>query len=126
MGHERIGNLPKTERWRGIVQSISDYSNADDNIVDIAAQTTKNVRNRFQHIDNDESVFAAFKFIITLSHFAKSNNAFDKLAEQGIQLPSDFNLYDLAYCIQNYIAQNAGSKEYSSLATQSIIETVSD
>ncbi|SEM57446.1 hypothetical protein SAMN05216436_105219 [bacterium A37T11] len=126
MGHERIGNLPKTERWRGIVKSISNYSEANDTIVDIAAQTTKNVRKRFHYIDNDGSVFAAFKFIITLSHFAKSNNAFEKLEEKGIQLPRDFNLYDLAFCIQNYVIENAGSKEYSSLATQSIIETVGD
>lgn len=126
MGHERIGNLPKSERWRVIVKSITDYSDANDTIVDIATQTTKNVRNRFQYIDNDGSVFAAFKFIVTLSHFARSNNAFEKLAEEGIQLPEDFNLYDLASCIQNYIIENAESREYSSLATQSIIETVSD
>lgn len=126
MGHERIGTLPKTERWKSIVNSISSYTDADDTIVEIAAQTTKNVRTRFKNIDTDGGVFAAFKFIITLAHCAKSNNAIDKLAEEGISLPQDFNLYDLAYTIQNYIAQNAESKEYSSFATQSIIEAVSE
>ncbi|SMC67964.1 hypothetical protein [Pedobacter africanus] len=126
MGHERIGTLPKSERWKSIVNSISDYTDAEDTIVEIAAQTTKNVRKRFQDINTDAGVFGAFKFIITLSHFAKSDNALDRLAEEGIVLPKNFNLYDLAFCIQNYISQNEDSKEYSSFATQSIIETISD
>lgn len=126
MGHERIGTLPKTERWRNIVNSIRNYSDTNETIIDIAAQTTKNVRNRFQNIDNDGGVFAAFKFILTLSHFSRSNNAFEKLAAEGIDLPNNFNLYDLAFSIQSYIAINSDSKEYSAFATQSIIETISE
>jgi hypothetical protein len=126
LGHERIGNLPKTERWRGIVYSIGSYSEAGESIVDIASQTTKNVRYRFQNIVNDSGVFAAFKYVLALSHAAKREDAFEKLAKQGIDLPKDFNLYDLAYSIQDYVDKNTDSKEYSAFATQSMIETVSE
>ncbi|MVT09515.1 hypothetical protein [Chitinophaga tropicalis] len=124
MGHERIGTLPKSERWRGIVNSISNYAHTDNTIVDIAAQTTKNVRYRFQNIEDDGGVFAAFKYVLTLAFAAKSEDAFAKLAQQGIELPKDFSLYDLALSIQSYVAQNAESKEYSAFATQSMLETI--
>ena len=126
MGHERVGYLPKTQKWRGIVKSISSYTDAEEIIVDIAAQTTKNVRHRFQNIENDSGVFAAFKYVLALTYSAKSQNAFDKLDQQGINLPKDFNLYDLAYSIQEYVGKNTDSKEYSAFATQSMIDTVSD
>ncbi|MCW3111070.1 MAG: hypothetical protein JWQ09_5576 [Segetibacter sp.] len=126
MGHERVGTLPKTERWKNIVNSISNYTDADDTIIAIAAQTSKNVRRRFININQDGGVFAAFKFIILLAHCAKSKTAFEKLSEEGIDLPEDFNLYDLAYSIQEYVSKNSDSKEYSAFATQSIIETISE
>lgn len=126
LGHERVGTLPKTEKWRTIVSSISNYTNAGDTIVEIAAQTTKNVRHRFKNIESDGGVFAAFKYIITLAYSVKSNDAFGKLSEYGIDLPKEFNLYDLAFSIQDYVAKNTESKEYSSFATQSMIETVSE
>lgn len=127
MGHERVGRLPKTERWRGIANSISSYTDTDsDTIVDIASQTTRNVRQRFQNIESDGGVFAAFKYILALAHSSKSSDAFENLANKGIDLPKNFNLYDLAYSLQNYVSRNANSKEYSAFATQSMIETVSE
>lgn len=126
MGHERVGSLPKTERWRGIVNSISSYTDTGETIADIASQTTKNVRHRFQNIENDNGVFAAFKYVLVLTQAAKSNDAFEIMARYGIDLPIDFNLYDLAYSIQEYIGKNIDSKEYSAFATQSMIDTVSE
>ncbi|MDQ8051891.1 MAG: hypothetical protein REI78_02645 [Pedobacter sp.] len=126
MGHERIGTLPKSERWKNIVSSVGDYSAEQDNIADIAAKTTKNVRSRFRDINNEGSVLAAFKFIITLSHCARLKDPLEKLANENIILPKNFSLYDLAYCIQEYVEENAGSREYTSFATQSIIETISE
>ncbi|QNL48135.1 hypothetical protein H8S90_15120 [Olivibacter sp. SDN3] len=126
MGHERIGTLPKSERWRNIVRSVGNYTDSEDNIAEIASQATRNVRSRFQDITSDSSVFAAFKFILTLAHLAKSDDALEKLQGQGIVLPKNFNLYDLAFCIQNYVLEDIDSQEYSSFAVQSIIETISE
>lgn len=126
MGHERVGTLPKSERWRSIVTSIGSYADVDKSIVDIAAQTTKNVRHRFQNIETDSGVFAAFKYILSLTYAANKQNAIEKLADDGISLPKDFNLYELAYSLQDYVTKNADSKEYSAFATQSMIDTISD
>jgi hypothetical protein len=126
MGHERVGTLPKTERWKTIVKSISDYTDEEDAIIDIASQTTKNVRSKFRNIDKDGGVFAGFKFIVILAYCAKTNTAIEKLADEGIVLPEDFNLYDLALAVQNYVISNIDSKEYSAFTIQSVIETISE
>lgn len=126
MGHERIGTLPKSEKWKGIVKSISNYTAASEGIADIAVQTTKNVRHRFQYIEGDSGVFAAFKYLLTLAYASKCEDSFIKLGEHGIDLPTDFNLYDLAYSIQDYVSQNSESKEYSAFAIKSTIDTISE
>lgn len=126
MGHERVGTLPKTKKWRSIVVSIGEYSGQTDAIKDIASQTTKNVKHRFNYIESDGGVFAAFKYVVTLAFASKREDAFATLHKQGIELPDDFSLYDLAYSVQEYIAQNSESKEYSSFASQSIVETIGD
>lgn len=126
MGHERVGTLPKTEKWRGIVQRISSYTGGQKPIEEIATQTTRNVRQRFQNIEEDGGVFSAFKYVLALSSCSKSDQAFEKLKQHGIDLPHDFNLYDLAYSIQEYVDRNLESKEYSAFASQSMLETISE
>jgi len=125
LGHERLGTLPKTEKWRAIVSAISTYSDATNPIGNISMETTKNVRHRFQNIENDGGVFAVFKFLLTLAFAARSEDTFLKLTQQGIQLPNDFSLYDLASSLQTYVSSKTDSKEYSSFAIQSMLETFS-
>jgi len=57
MGHERVGALPRTKRWRTIVDAIatfSSYSSAD--IAKIADSTLHNVSGRFKQIHKDTGV----------------------------------------------------------------------
>jgi hypothetical protein len=125
MGHERVGYLPKTQRWRTVVETIGNFNSQKDNVKEIAVQTTKNVRNRFRDIEEDKGVFAAFKYLIALSHSSKLPNQEAFLLQHGIKLPRGFNIFDLTQSIQNYVSKNIQSKEYSTFATQSMIDTVS-
>jgi hypothetical protein len=126
LGHERVGRLPKTERWQVIVNSISSFNPKNDTTAEIASQTTKNVRQRFQFIENDTGVFAAFKYILALTHSTTQTKPHNVLAEHGIELSKNFSLYDLASSIQSYVEHRAGSKEYAQFASQSMIETISE
>lgn len=126
MGHERIGYLPRSKKWSSIVENIGSFSTDNDNISQIAQSTTKNVRARFNRIGDDEGVIAAFKFIILLSQSSKQENPYNFLAENKINLPPDFNIFDLAQSVQDYISNNENSKEYSTFATQSMLDAISD
>ena len=126
MGHERIGYLPRSKKWNTIVKDIGSYSTNNDNISQIAQSTTKNVRTRFNRIGNDEGVIAAFKFIILLSQSTKQNNPYNFLSGYEINLPPNFNIFDLAQSVQDFISKNENSREYATFATQSMIDTISE
>lgn len=125
MGHERIGHLPKSQKWRTIVDEVANFTANGDTIAQIANQTTKNVISRYDNIASDKGVLAAFKFLILLSKSAAQRNPTDFLAQRGINLPKNFNLLGLSKAIREYINTNTESKEYSSFANHALIETVS-
>ena len=126
MGHERIGYLPKTQKWRRIVENIGEAASGGVDIAQIASQTTRNVRSKFKNIEEDKGVLSAFKYIILLAHSSRLQDSEGFLASEGIDLPKDFNLFDLTQSIQDFISKNQDSKEYSAFATQSMIDTVAE
>jgi hypothetical protein len=126
MGHERIGYLPKTERWKGIVKRISYFSSENDNVSEIATETTRNVRSRFKYIKEDPSVFSAFKFLLLLTNASKKENPSEFLKSKGVKLSNAFNIFELTKSGQSFVEKNQSSKEYSTFAVQSLIDTVSE
>jgi len=60
MGHERIGILPRTKRWTSVVSSLASFSDSESNISEIAQKTLRNVQSRFEDIERDSGVQAAF------------------------------------------------------------------
>jgi len=125
MGHERIGYLPKSKKWRAIVDEVANFTADGDTIAQIANKTTKNVILRFNNIERDKGVLAAFKFLILLSHSARREDASEFLAKEGINLSTNFNLLGLSKAIREFISTNTESREYSSFANHALIETVS-
>lgn len=125
MGHERIGYLPKSKKWRDIVDEVADFTLRSDSIAQIANQTTKNVIDRYINIGADNGVLAAFKFLILLSQSARQYNSSEFLAKHGIQLPNNFNILGLSKAIREFINTHSESKEYSAFANSALIETVS-
>lgn len=126
MGHERVGYLPKTQRWTSIVSNIGSFSSNQAIISDIAAATTKNVRTRFKAIGADEGVLSAFKYLILLSYAAKQENALSFLNKNGVDISNDFDLFDLGISAKAFIEKHQESKEYTTLAAQSLMDTISD
>ncbi len=125
MGHERIGYLPKSKKWRIIVDKVANFTANGDTIAQIANQTTKNVIKRYENIESDKGVLSAFKFLILLSQAARKKDSSEFLAKHGIQLPKNFSLLGLSKAIREFINKNSESKEYSSFANHALIETVS-
>src|SRR5882724_665261 len=63
MGHERVGALPKTRPWQKVVKDIAAYNGGAEQSRRIANETLENVRHRFESIQRDPNVRAAFKFL---------------------------------------------------------------
>lgn len=126
MGHERVGYLPKSERWKGIVKKISHFSSEKDDVSDIATETTRNVRSKFKNIREDSGVISAFKFLVLLTQASKKENPSEFLKSKGISLSKEFNIFELTKSVQDFVTKNQESKEYSTFAVQSMIDTISE
>jgi hypothetical protein len=125
MGHERVGYLPKTKKWTSIVGEIASFSESNNNVKEISYQTTKNVRSKFKNIEADNGVQSAFEFLVLLSILPKKENWNEYLNSKGIKLKSDFSLIELAQSAKRFIEKNQDSKEYSTFASQALLDTIS-
>ena len=67
MGHERVGALPHTKRWRDVVGQLAESSGSPEDVAAIANDTLENVRVQLRKIHSDDGVVAAFQFLVALT-----------------------------------------------------------
>ncbi|MGD0538606.1 MAG: hypothetical protein ABSC03_13280 [Verrucomicrobiota bacterium] len=115
MGHERVGVLPKTKPWKGVVTQITSFSGTEVDASAIASTTLTNVRSRFESIQHDSGVKAAFKFFVALSVSASSQFSKD-VTPYGLRLSSKPSPFALAKLLQEWVNNNCDSLEYAQLA----------
>src|SRR5438105_3739675 len=110
MGHERTGALPKTEPWRRVVRKIAGFNGNEEQTRQIANDTLDNVRDRFEAIQRDENVQAAFKFLTELGASASGSRS------TSIQLPDNPTPFAVAKAIDQAVPGERGSPEYAAIA----------
>lgn len=116
MGHERLGLLPKTRKWRDVVRDIAGVYASDTEVSDIVRKTTQNILSRFRNLDRDEGVVASFKFLVALSVASRGEDPRDELLLLGIRLPANVTPLSLAKALQDWMSTRKGSFEYRQLA----------
>jgi hypothetical protein len=124
MGHERIGFLPKSQSWRRIIDQLSQFSNNENVISQIADKTLENIRSTYKAMPHNESVIKAMQFLVTLSISAKSNNQTEFLNAHGININKEITLFTLARCAKFYISTEQGSLEINKIASDAVLETI--
>jgi len=124
VGHERIGELPKTKKWKDLVSEMGDLYTSKIKIEDIAKHTAKNVNSQFRKIHKDKGVLTAFKFLITLSVAMSNDNPRKSLLSYGIELPNNPTPLSVAILIQKWIEKEYESIEYGEIAKRSAIDAV--
>ena len=123
MGHERVGFLPRTQRWRDIVAGIGGET---FDVGDVVRQTLDNVRDRLEQIQNDESVVAAFKFLVCLPVAARAISPVDMLREHGIEVPADPSPIALAQALQRFMPERPDSLEYARIAQNAVVDSIAE
>ena len=123
MGHERVGALPRTKRWRTIVDAIatfSSYSSAD--IAQIADSTLHNVSGRFKQIHKDTGVQAAFGYLVALatSHLPRGSG----LASPETSLYENPSPIRIVKNLNDWVKSHAGSREYAEIACRAAADTI--
>lgn len=126
MGHERVGALPHTKRWRAIVDAIVDFpaGEAKSDISSLAENTLRNVSDRFRRIHEDKGVQAAFGYLVSLAtaHLPPGHG----VASPKTGLDGDPSPVRIAKNLNDWVKQHASSQEYAELACRAAADTVSE
>jgi hypothetical protein len=70
MGHERLGVLPKTKRWRAIVSEIANMDAPPSDVPAIARHTLDALGSRYVDLASDAAVETAFGFLVDMARTA--------------------------------------------------------
>lgn len=124
MGHERVGLLPKTQKWREIVEDISTLGSAGADVAGIVKQTTDNIRERLTHMERDPSLLAAFRFLVALTVASRSSSPPEALGQLGIPVPADPSPLALAKALQQSMPTNLPSLEYARIAQNAAMDAI--
>ena len=117
MGHERVGELPKTKRWRDIVQAVGSLGQQQARIPEIARRTTEGIRSQFRSLQRDPSLLAAFKFLVTLAVASRGSAPQQTLSEWGIDIPGEPTPLSLVKALRVWVTSRAAPSCRSRLAS---------
>lgn len=140
MGHERVGTLPKTQKWRGLVGQIAGLGRSGAGssgaggpgaevpvveVAEIAEQTVRNVSDQFRRAHLDAGVRAAFEFLVLLAVAGRSPDPRGVLSEHGIEIPERTTALSFAKAANSWLALNEDSPEYRQMARSTVSDTIS-
>lgn len=115
MGHRRVGELPKTQRWRDLIKDLEAFSGEPDDVARVVTSTLDSVKHQFRHLEKDPIVFSSFRFLVA---FAVSNQATEPskfLETNGIDPPDSTSPLEIARAFVHYLELKNEKPEYSSL-----------
>jgi len=123
MGHERVGALPRTKRWRSIVNAIATVDPEDaDQIASIADSTLRAVQSRFRDIHQDKGVQAAFAYLVALA--TERLPLSDGLSSVETSLADNPSPAAVARDLMEWVHTHAESREYEAIAIRAGVDTV--
>jgi len=126
MGHERLGLLPKSERWREIVGLISGLPASDTGVEQLADETIRKVQSRLRDLGADSGVNAAFSFLLALAGACRLRNPRARLEQLGIHLGQDVNALTLASALRRYVDARMESLEYGAIARAAATDAITE
>jgi hypothetical protein len=121
MGHERIGNLPRTKQWRELVAQIAEHSSEKPQANDIAKRTLSMAQEKLGLIGSDQAFAAAFRFLVLFSAGtqAQIDESTKRILEYMGTATADTPLA-VGTALKKWIStETAAGTEYLELATRS-------
>jgi len=92
MGHIRLGNLPKTQKWNQVVSLLAGGADVER----IAAASADAAERGLERASHDEGLGQAFWLLTQIPHAARQSNFSERLWELGFTgLPSKPTLFEI-------------------------------
>jgi hypothetical protein len=125
MGHERVGFLPKSKRWREIVADIATVPVGGENAAALIAEKTINsVSDRFRKLHEDKGIQAAFGYVIALATYHLT--ATEGLSSPDKVIDGNPSPVRLAKQLNDWVKEHAESREYAELACRAASDTIAE
>ena len=124
MGHNYLGDLPRTYRWKEVIRLIS----GDGPIDKIADASLAAVQTGLQRIPSDEGFTRTLTVIFKFLESARSTDIESALAQNGFPPLKDFTVFDLSSCLKEKIDFELSARkiksDVSEIAQNSFTETL--
>jgi glycine cleavage system H lipoate-binding protein len=123
MGHERVGILPRRQRWNDIVLHIRDALEGDTaDIATLVSKTLGNVRSRYMRLPHDTGVQAAFAYLVALS--TSELPAHGGLTAVDTKLQDNPSPIRITTDLANWVNSHRASPEYAELSCRAAADTI--
>lgn len=123
MGHERVGHLPRSQRWKTVVANIHTSRDDPKMVAKIAADTLDHVRNRLDRVERDAGVIAAVEYIVALTREGSGGHV------ESVAVPdlsANPSVPRVVKGLSEWVAQHENSAEYAAIATRAAASTISE
>lgn len=124
MGHNYLGNLPRTYRWKEVIRLLSEDGSVDK----IADASLAAAQTGLRRIPSDEGFTQTLTIIFKFIEAARSPDIESALARNGFSPLSDFTVFDLSSCLKEKFDFELNSKriksDVSEIAQNSFTETL--
>jgi hypothetical protein len=134
MGHTRLGTIPKTQRWNGILALLADTdedSSPQDvaaNVEEIVAETLKATQDYLQRAINDIGLRYTFYLLTRVALASRHENWEEEVGAYAITLEHDTSLLEFTAefqdAIDEYLLRNRHSSDIAEMAQQAAGETL--
>ena len=124
MGHIRLGQLPRTRKWRDVVELVA--GGAD--VPQVANATIKAAESAFSFVGNDCGYNQAVWLMTQLGLAAGQDNPLEYLRAKGVGIPDNTSLpgvvVALTEALDNHSAFNGGHSDLGELAQRALVDAV--
>jgi len=129
MGHLRIGTLPRTRKWREVVDSIGAASGLNSDFITALAEKTLDASSQtLRNLPLDSVVQKCFLFLTALSVAGQAQNVKVAATNLGIEFDGDPTKLQLSRALRTWLEDldtKTFNPELANLARQATTDTIS-
>ncbi len=122
MGHERLGFLPKTRRWKNIVSDVSGAASGTVAIGAVAIETLDAVRDRFSRLASDNSTVGVFQALVSVGLACREPD--DATLKRLLGTERTVTPLAAARFLHDAAGASEGAPEYAELAARAAADAV--
>lgn len=130
MGHQRLGEIPKSQRWATVVATVATgggggggFAGLAQSVADIADRTLEAAEAGLERAIDDAGLRYTFYLLTQIVLAARESDWRAELQQHGIGIDASASLFDFTDSVQeaieSYIRQHGGPTDVSEIAQQS-------